>query len=120
VHRYSDQKVGNRRRLRRIAGQVRGIQTMIDEDRAGTSRLCSTSSSSVLSAVLFWMARNCYLPGGAHGYAIDPVCGMQVRRTDAPAKEVREGRRCWFCSDHCRARSSADGRDLALAGVSSE
>jgi uncharacterized protein len=53
---------------------------------------------------LYWMYRNRARLGGGVGYALDPVCGMQVRTSDAPATVVHEGRRYWFCSDHCADR----------------
>ena len=38
----------------------------------------------------------------------DPVCGMQVETAHAPASVVRDGRREYFCSDHCKERYLAD------------
>ena len=61
-------------------------------------------------AVLFWLYRNRERLGGGEGYAIDPMCGMQVRTADAPASLVVDGERIYFCSDHCRERME---RDLA-------
>ena len=55
-------------------------------------------------AVLYWLYRNRERFGGGRGYAIDPMCGMQVRTADAPASVVRDGQRIYFCSDHCRER----------------
>jgi uncharacterized protein len=49
---------------------------------------------------LYWMYRNRARLGGGDGYALDPVCGMQVRTSDAPATSLYEGRRYWFC---CRS-----------------
>jgi hypothetical protein len=37
-------------------------------------------------------------------YAIDPVCGMQVERALAPAREPHDGTLEFFCSDHCHER----------------
>lgn len=31
----------------------------------------------------------------------DPVCGMEIRREDAAASEVHEGRTFYFCSAAC-------------------
>jgi uncharacterized membrane protein YraQ (UPF0718 family)/YHS domain-containing protein len=53
-------------------------------------------------AVLYWLYRNRERLGGGQGYAIDPVCGMQVRTADAPATAVQAGERFFFCSDGCR------------------
>ena len=57
-----------------------------------------------LFAVLYWLYRNRERLGGGVGYAIDPVCGMQVRVADAPAHLRHDGHDHWFCSDHCRER----------------
>jgi uncharacterized protein len=40
--------------------------------------------------------------GSAAAYAIDPICGMQVRRAEAPATATRDGETFYFCSEHCR------------------
>jgi uncharacterized membrane protein YraQ (UPF0718 family)/YHS domain-containing protein len=55
-------------------------------------------------ASLYWLYRNRQRLGGGKGYAIDPVCGMQVRTRDAPATATHDGVRYSFCSDHCRDR----------------
>jgi len=55
-------------------------------------------------AVLFWLYRNRERLGGGEGYAIDPVCGMQIRTADAPATAIHSGERFFFCSDRCRER----------------
>jgi YHS domain-containing protein/uncharacterized membrane protein YraQ (UPF0718 family) len=54
--------------------------------------------------VLYWLYRNRERLGGGRGYALDPVCGMQVRTTDAPATRNHNGRSYWFCGDHCAQR----------------
>jgi len=62
-------------------------------------------------AVLYWLHRNRERLGGGRGYAIDPVCGMQVRTADAPATARFGGRQYWFCADRCRERfEAAPGR----------
>jgi len=40
--------------------------------------------------------------------AIDPVCGMQVRTADAPARATHDGHHFFFCSDRCHARFEQD------------
>jgi hypothetical protein len=55
-------------------------------------------------AGLWWLARNQRRLGGGAGYAIDPVCGMQVEVANAPARSERDGETVYFCSDHCRQR----------------
>lgn len=62
----------------------------------------------VVAGCVWWLARNKARFGGGHGYAIDPVCGMQVRVTDAPAHAVRAGETIYFCSDRCQERFAAD------------
>ncbi|MBV8083860.1 MAG: permease [Chloroflexi bacterium] len=51
---------------------------------------------------LLWLARNQQRFGGGQGYAIDPVCGMQVEIAHAPASLTVAGTTYHFCSDHCR------------------
>ncbi|HEX9314618.1 MAG TPA: permease, partial [Actinomycetota bacterium] len=58
----------------------------------------------VILAVLYWLYRNRERLGGGQGYAIDPVCGMQVQTAHAPATTEFQGRRFWFCADRCRER----------------
>ncbi len=53
-------------------------------------------------AVLYWLYRNQARLGGGEGYALDPICGMQVRTADAPATAGPDHDRRYFCSDHCR------------------
>jgi uncharacterized protein len=55
-------------------------------------------------AALYWLYRNRERLGGGHGYAIDPMCGMQVRTAEAPASRVHEQGRVYFCSDGCAER----------------
>ena len=59
-------------------------------------------------AGLWWLARNQKRLGGGAGYAIDPVCGMQIEVANAPAQAERDGQTFWFCSDHCRGRFEAE------------
>jgi uncharacterized protein len=59
-------------------------------------------------AGLWWLARNRERLGGGAGYAIDPVCGMQVEVANAAARAEHGGQTFWFCSDHCRHRFEAD------------
>lgn len=58
----------------------------------------------VLAVGVWWLARNKKRFGGGTGYAIDPVCGMQVRKADAPATAVADGDTLYFCSDRCHSR----------------
>ena len=54
--------------------------------------------------VLYWLHRNRERFGGGHGYAIDPICGMQVQVANAPATATWDGERHYFCSDHCKEK----------------
>ena len=67
-------------------------------------------------AGLWWLKRHREQLGGGAGFAIDPVCGMQVRVADAPAVADWEGRSYWFCSDRCQARFTADPERFAESG----
>jgi uncharacterized membrane protein YraQ (UPF0718 family)/YHS domain-containing protein len=55
-------------------------------------------------AGLYWLYRHRDQLGGGEGYAIDPVCGMQVRTAHAPAHRSHHGHNVWFCSDRCAER----------------
>ena len=59
-------------------------------------------------ATLYWLSRNQERLGGGAGYAIDPVCGMQVRAATAPSQRVHSGRTVWFCCDRCAERFDRD------------
>ncbi|MHB1786443.1 MAG: YHS domain-containing protein, partial [Acidimicrobiales bacterium] len=58
--------------------------------------------------VLYWLYRNRDRLGGGQGLALDPVCGMQVRTHDAPARIVEEAQTYYFCSDRCADRFRAE------------
>jgi uncharacterized membrane protein YraQ (UPF0718 family) len=60
--------------------------------------------------LLYWLHRT-RATGDENRYAKDPVCGMQVERTTAPATMTLHGTQYWFCSDHCKARFG--GRHVA-------
>ncbi len=62
----------------------------------------------VLFALLYWVYRNSARLGGDEGYALDPVCGMQVEMVNAPASTVQAGKQFFFCSDRCRVRFEVD------------
>jgi hypothetical protein len=61
-----------------------------------------------LFAVLYWIYRNRVRLGGGERYAQDPVCGMQVEMSHAPAAIDHSGQRHYFCSDRCAERFEAD------------
>ena len=58
-------------------------------------------------AALWWLARNQERLGGGTGYAIDPVCGMQVEIANAAATLELDGRTYYFCCDHCKHKFAA-------------
>jgi uncharacterized protein len=62
----------------------------------------------VVFAALYWLYRNRHRLGGGDGYAIDPVCGMQVEQASAPATSGAAGHQSWFCCDRCRERFESD------------
>jgi hypothetical protein len=62
----------------------------------------------VVAVGVWWLSRQQSRLGGGEIYAIDPVCSMQVRRADAPAKVERNGTTYYFCADRCRDRFLAD------------
>jgi uncharacterized membrane protein YraQ (UPF0718 family)/YHS domain-containing protein len=57
-----------------------------------------------LFAVVYLLYRHREQLGAGNGYARDPVCGMQVRKADAPARTVDGGQPVYFCSDRCHDR----------------
>jgi uncharacterized protein len=63
----------------------------------------------VLFGVLYWIYRNRERLGAGDRYARDPVCGMQVERTQAPASRLRNDTQHYFCSDRCAERFDAGG-----------
>jgi hypothetical protein len=62
----------------------------------------------VVAGVVWWLAHTKAQHGGGEGYAIDPVCAMQVRTGDAPATARVDNTTYYFCSDRCRERFSAE------------
>ncbi|MEA2492645.1 MAG: uncharacterized protein QOJ29_556 [Thermoleophilaceae bacterium] len=56
--------------------------------------------ATAIFAALFWLTVK-------HG-AVDPACGMAVDRKKAVVREV-DGKRYYFCSDHCAAAFGAGG-----------
>jgi YHS domain-containing protein/uncharacterized membrane protein YraQ (UPF0718 family) len=77
-----------------------------------TFRLNSTSVLDVIALVVFtglyWLYRNRTRLGGGSGYAKDPVCGMQVETSRAPASTTYQGSSVYFCSEHCQTRFEKD------------
>ncbi len=70
----------------------------------------------IVLAGLWWLAHNQRRLGGGTGYAIDPVCGMQVEVANAGAHASYAGQTYYFCSDRCRERFEAAPRVEPVAG----
>ena len=95
---------------------VQGLFTVVGFVPANRTQAIVTTSfqwnyTSILNVLflgvfgyLYYLFRNRTRLGGGAGYAIDPVCGMQVQIANAPAQASRRGQQFWFCSDHCRER----------------
>ena len=69
----------------------------------------------VIFGVLYFLYRKRDRFGGGDGYAIDPVCGMQVEKSAAPRQVSIEGQTYWFCSDRCCDRFDASPDRFAEA-----
>jgi uncharacterized membrane protein YraQ (UPF0718 family)/YHS domain-containing protein len=61
-----------------------------------------------LASYLYWLSRHRDRFGGGVDSAIDPVCGMQVQKANAPRRLERDGHEYWFCSDRCAERFEPD------------
>jgi len=70
-------------------------------------------------AGLYWLYRNRRRMGGGVGYAIDPMCGMQVEVASAPARAEHGGRTYYFCSDGCREHFRGDPARFSQSAVDS-
>ena len=70
-----------------------------------------------VAVAVWWLARNRAQYGGGLGYAIDPVCGMQVRTSDAPAMTMHDGSMIHFCSDRCKDRFNANPQRFVGEGA---
>ena len=66
-------------------------------------------------AYLYWLYRNRRRLGGGAGVVTDPVCGMQVETSHAPAQTTWMGQRHWFCSDGCAERFLTESRRSTTA-----
>lgn len=68
-------------------------------------------------AALYWLYRNRERLGGSTGYAKDPVCSMQVEKTQAPATAPGPDGLVYFCSERCRDRYVGAGHHAAATGA---
>jgi uncharacterized membrane protein YraQ (UPF0718 family)/YHS domain-containing protein len=66
-----------------------------------------------VAALVYWAYRSRERLGGGAAYAKDPVCGMQVERSNPGATRRAGSQTVYFCSDHCAERYARDpGRYL--------
>ena len=70
-----------------------------------------------IAGLLYWLYRNRDHLGGGTGYALDPVCGMQVETANAPASTLYQGIRIYFCADRCAERFEADPNRFTTEGT---
>jgi hypothetical protein len=72
----------------------------------------ATTYLNLVSLAVFGLLYRLYRNRGGgtdiDGFAIDPVCGMQVETANAPATAQHEGVTLSFCSDRCGQRFTAD------------
>ena len=80
-----------------------------------TSHHFAADATGILNAIALVMlvgilvlARQRTRLGGGAGYAIDPVCGMQVQVAHASATVHHDGVAYFFCAERCRDRFVAD------------
>jgi YHS domain-containing protein/uncharacterized membrane protein YraQ (UPF0718 family) len=74
-----------------------------------------------LFGLLYWSYRNRERLGGGQGYALDPVCGMQIEEAQAPAYLTYQDRSHYFCSDRCAEKFKTDPKEyLRQPGASEE
>lgn len=94
------------------------VSGLIPETRINAGQTLSIGWNSTtwlnlvaLSVLLmaWWLAHNKERFGGGAGYALDPICGMQVEKANAPATRQRNGEQFWFCSDHCAEHFDQQG-----------
>jgi len=70
-----------------------------------------------VAAAIFYLYKNRERFGGGQGYALDPVCGMQVESAHSPARATYEGQVYHFCSDHCADKFNANPGRFAGPGA---
>lgn len=107
---YTKDKRSIQVRLRRIEGQVRGLQKMVEEDRYCIDVLTQVNATkAALETGGVEMLRDLGRPLEGHEETIrDPVCGMMV--DPASAKETVDymGATYYFCSSGCRSAFECD------------
>jgi hypothetical protein len=56
---------------------------------------------ALVGLMVFWLYRN-REDSEVSEFAQDPICGMQVRKADAPASVEHNGEMYYFCMDGCK------------------
>lgn len=56
----------------------------------------------IVLAIVYWLYKTKESPMDVAEFAQDPVCKMQVRTSDAPAKTELDGVKYYFCSPGCK------------------
>jgi YHS domain-containing protein len=119
---YAKDREAVRRRLRRIEGQVRGLQRRVEEDRYCIDVLTQVNAvTAALEGVALLLGWRFLITGGldmlrmmeaAPGrkaqLATDPVCGMTVDPATAPERAEHGGTTYHFCSEGCRTAFEKD------------
>jgi YHS domain-containing protein/uncharacterized membrane protein YraQ (UPF0718 family) len=73
-----------------------------------------------VAVAVWWLAKNQERFGGGKGYALDPVCGMQVVTAHAPATTMHEEHKLYFCSDRCLERFTGNPERFASKSTGPE
>jgi len=84
-----------------------GATSMAHHLTANSTGILNAVALVVLLGIVI-LARQRTRLGGGEGYAIDPVCGMQVQVAHASATAMHHGVTYSFCAERCRDRFVAD------------
>ncbi|MEN9324408.1 MAG: hypothetical protein RL414_162, partial [Actinomycetota bacterium] len=61
----------------------------------------------IILGVIFWLYKT-RDPEETSEFAQDPICGMQVRKSDAPASAEVDGKMYYFCMEGCKVKFLAE------------
>jgi DNA-binding FrmR family transcriptional regulator/YHS domain-containing protein len=115
-------------RLKMAAGHLDSVRRMVDHDAYCIDPMKQLSAvQASLERVQQIFLRNhlstCVSDaikegmGGGVGYALDPVCGMQVQTASAPATARHVGHTYYFCRDRCRGCFVQDAQRFVKPGA---
>ena len=80
---------------------IRMNMTMGDKHFGLNATTILNAIALALASFIFYLSRN--PPASvASEFAQDPICGMQVRKSDAPATYTHEGESFYFCMEGCK------------------